>query len=119
MELRWWDFTKRLPRVSEIRFLGGFQVLCLSLFEHFFIAGIHPNANLEPVEDAFAHRKTWEDRADKTDLMDLKVMQFRSPPSVTMEPQILFKYPPGKRLSMRLGDLASFCFHTGVMVTNC
>ncbi|XP_023764036.1 uncharacterized protein LOC111912533 isoform X2 [Lactuca sativa] len=85
-----------------------------SLFEHFLIAGIHPNANLEPVEDAFAHRKIWEDRADKTDLMDLKVMQFRSPPSVTMEPQILFKYPPGKRLSMRLGDLASFCFPTGV-----
>ncbi|KAI3526544.1 hypothetical protein L1887_05801 [Cichorium endivia] len=85
-----------------------------SLFEHFLIVGVHPNANLEPVEDAFAHRKIWEVKADKTDLMDLKVMQFRSPPSVTMEPQILFKYPPGKRLSMRLGDLASFCFPIGV-----
>ncbi|GKE28718.1 hypothetical protein Tco_1444102, partial [Tanacetum coccineum] len=41
-----------------------------SLFEHFLIAGIHPNANLKPVEDAFATRKKWE---AKSDLMDLKV----------------------------------------------
>ncbi|PWA69146.1 DENN domain, uDENN domain protein [Artemisia annua] len=85
-----------------------------SLFEHFLIAGIHPNANLGPVEDAFATRKKWEAKSEKTDLMDLKVMQFRSPPSVMMEPQILFKYPPDKRLSMRLVDLASFCFPEGV-----
>ncbi|PWA99821.1 DENN domain, uDENN domain protein [Artemisia annua] len=77
-------------------------------------AGIHPNANLGPVEDAFATRKKWEAKSEKTDLMDLKVMQFRSPPSVMMEPQILFKYPPDKRLSMRLVDLASFCFPEGV-----
>ncbi|GKD00751.1 hypothetical protein Tco_1171025, partial [Tanacetum coccineum] len=70
--------------------------------------------NLRPVEDAFAKRKKWEAKSNKTDLMDLKVMQFRSPPSVMVEPQILFKYPPDKRLSMRLVDLASFCFPEGV-----
>ncbi|GJV91031.1 putative uDENN domain protein [Tanacetum coccineum] len=59
-----------------------------SLFEHFLIAGIHPNANLGPMEDAFAKRKKWEAKSDKTDLMDLKVMQFRSPPSVMVEPQV-------------------------------
>ncbi|GJU10661.1 hypothetical protein Tco_1133057 [Tanacetum coccineum] len=57
------------------------------LFKHFLIAGIHPNANLGPVEDAFAKRKKWEAKSNKTDLMDLKVMQFRSPPSVMVEPQ--------------------------------
>ncbi|GJR81980.1 putative reverse transcriptase domain-containing protein [Tanacetum coccineum] len=87
-----------------------------SLFEHFLIAGIHPNANLRPVEDAFATKKKWQAKFDKTDLMDLKVMQFRSPPSVMVEPQILFKYPPDKRLSMLLVDLTSFCFPEGVKV---
>ncbi|KAJ0774800.1 putative uDENN domain-containing protein [Helianthus annuus] len=71
-----------------------------TLFEHFLIAGIHPNANLDPVEDAFA-----------------KSMHFQSPPVVIMEPQILFKYPPGNRLPMPLSDMASFCFPEGVKVT--
>lgn len=30
--------------------------------------------------------------------------------------QILFKYPPGKRLAMRFKDLAAFCFPGGVKV---
>ncbi|XP_022029126.1 uncharacterized protein LOC110930196 [Helianthus annuus] len=68
-----------------------------TLFEHFLIAGIHPNANLDPVEDAFA-----------------KSMHFQSPPVVIMEPQILFRYPPGNRLPMPLSDMASFCFPEGV-----
>ncbi|KAK9057407.1 hypothetical protein SSX86_022242 [Deinandra increscens subsp. villosa] len=85
-----------------------------ALFEHFLIAGIHPNANLEPVEDAFVRRKKREAKSGKTELMDLKRMHFQSPPNVMMEPQILFKYPPGKKLSMGLADLASFCFPEGV-----
>ncbi|KAK4338698.1 hypothetical protein RND71_043185 [Anisodus tanguticus] len=36
-------------------------------------------------------------------------------PSVpSLEPQVLFKYPPGKKLAMRLKDLAAFCFPGGV-----
>ncbi|GJW52751.1 hypothetical protein Tco_0096836 [Tanacetum coccineum] len=35
-----------------------------SLFEHFLIACIHPNANLGPVEDAFASKKKWEATSD-------------------------------------------------------
>ncbi|KAI7745594.1 hypothetical protein M8C21_029647, partial [Ambrosia artemisiifolia] len=84
-----------------------------TLFEHFLIAGIHPNANVEPVEDAFAKRKKWESKADKA---DIRIMRFLSPPVVMMEPQILFKYPPGNSLPMRLADLASFCFPDGVKV---
>ncbi|GJT84426.1 microrchidia 7-like protein [Tanacetum coccineum] len=57
-----------------------------SLFAHLLIAGIHPNANLGLVKNAFATRKKWEDKSDKTDVMDMKVMQFRSAPSVMVEP---------------------------------
>ncbi|GJS47782.1 hypothetical protein Tco_0597903, partial [Tanacetum coccineum] len=35
-----------------------------SLFEHFLIAGIHPNANLRHVEDAFALKKKWEAKSN-------------------------------------------------------
>lgn len=30
--------------------------------------------------------------------------------------QVLFKYPPGKKLAMRMKDLAAFCFPGGVKV---
>ncbi|KAI3682632.1 hypothetical protein L1987_82739 [Smallanthus sonchifolius] len=85
-----------------------------TLFEQFFIAGVHPNANLASVEDAFVKRKKWEAKSDKSEPMGLKINHFQSPPNAMMEPQILFKYPPGMRLSMGLSDLASFCFPEGV-----
>ncbi|KAB2620393.1 hypothetical protein D8674_040006 [Pyrus ussuriensis x Pyrus communis] len=85
-----------------------------SLFEHFIIAGLHPDANLETVEDAFVKRKKWEMEMINSGIVDLKLLQQRGPPIPTLEPQILFKYPPGKRLDMRLKDLASFCFPGGV-----
>ncbi|KAM7496158.1 hypothetical protein LguiA_020572 [Lonicera macranthoides] len=76
-----------------------------SLFEHFIIVGLHPDANLEVVEDAFAKRKRWELQVGKSELLDKQGKTIS-----TLEPQILFKYPPGKRLAMRLRDLAAFCF---------
>ncbi|KAJ6711062.1 hypothetical protein OIU74_011843 [Salix koriyanagi] len=85
-----------------------------SLFEHFIVAGLHPDANLEKVEDAFAREKKWESDMEKSDLLDFKSMQRRAPSFPTLEPQILFKYPPGKRLAMRSKDLAAFCFPGGV-----
>ncbi|KAJ9169683.1 hypothetical protein P3X46_017845 [Hevea brasiliensis] len=85
-----------------------------SLFEHFVIVGLHPNANLEAVEDVFARRKKWEFEAAKSDIIAYRRLQYRGPTFPSMEPQILFKYPPGKRLPMRLKDLGSFCFPEGV-----
>lgn len=86
-----------------------------SLFEHFVIAGLHPYANLEAVENAFAKKKKWELEAAKPDLLlDFKSLSRRGPSFPSMEPQILFQYPPGKRLSLRLQDLAAFCFPEGV-----
>ncbi|KAL6271313.1 hypothetical protein ACE6H2_028224 [Prunus campanulata] len=85
-----------------------------SLFEHFIIVGLHPDANLETVEGAFAKRRKWEMDMINSGIVDLKLLQQRGPAIPTLEPQILFKYPPGKRLAMRLKDLAAFCFPGGV-----
>ncbi|KAL4352946.1 hypothetical protein GQ457_06G028530 [Hibiscus cannabinus] len=85
-----------------------------SIFEHFLIVGIHPDANLGIMEENFAKRKKWEMEMKKSGIIDLKLIQHRGPPLPTFEPQMLFKYPPGKRLSMRMKDLANFCFPGGV-----
>ncbi|XP_050365548.1 uncharacterized protein LOC126784096 [Argentina anserina] len=85
-----------------------------SLFEHFIIAGLHPDTNLQIAEAAFIKRKKWETDMISYGITDLKLLQQKGPPIPTLEPQVLFKYPPGKRLAMRLKDLASFCFPGGV-----
>ncbi|XP_065873315.1 uncharacterized protein [Euphorbia lathyris] len=85
-----------------------------SLYEHFVIVGLHPDTNLEAVEDVFARRKKWEFEASKSDIVAFKKLQSQGPKFPLMEPQILFKYPPGKRLHLRLKDLCSFCFPEGV-----
>ncbi|WCJ38232.1 DENN (AEX-3) domain-containing protein [Euphorbia peplus] len=85
-----------------------------SLYEHFVIVGLHPDTNLEAVEDVFARRKKWEFEASRSDLIAYKKLQSQGPKFPLMEPQILFKYPPGKRLHLRLKDLCSFCFPDGV-----
>ncbi|TKY62294.1 DENN domain-containing protein 5B [Spatholobus suberectus] len=85
-----------------------------SLFEHFVIVGLHPDANLEVVEHAFARRKKWEKEKEKPEFLECKMLQQQRPPEPTLEPQLLFKYPPAKKLTMRMKDLASFCFPEGV-----
>nr|XP_004292250.2 PREDICTED: uncharacterized protein LOC101314825 isoform X1 [Fragaria vesca subsp. vesca] len=85
-----------------------------SLFEHFIIAGLHPDANLQTAEAAFIKRKKWETDMISYGITDMKLLQQKGPPIPTLEPQVLFKYPPGKKLAMRLKDLASFCFPGGV-----
>ncbi|CAN4098113.1 unnamed protein product [Withania somnifera] len=85
-----------------------------SLFEHFVIVGLHPDANLEDVEDAFARRKKWEVQLETSDMVDFGMLSNCGPSVPSLEPQVLFKYPPGKKLAMRLKDLAAFCFPGGV-----
>ncbi|XP_058095045.1 uncharacterized protein LOC131240674 isoform X2 [Magnolia sinica] len=85
-----------------------------SLFEQFFIVGLHSDANVEAIEEGFAKRKTWELEMEKSNILDLRKLQYRGPPPPTLEPQILFKYPPRKRIAMRVKDLPAFCFPGGV-----
>ncbi|XP_050251957.1 uncharacterized protein LOC126698629 isoform X2 [Quercus robur] len=49
-----------------------------------------------------------------SEILEYKKLQHRAPSIPTLEPQILFRYPPGKRLAIRLKDLAAFCFPGGV-----
>ncbi|KAK1428447.1 hypothetical protein QVD17_17281 [Tagetes erecta] len=104
---QWYQFQSKSSDISNYQDPTA-------LFEQFFVAGIHPNANLEPVEEAFVTRKKWEAKSQKTEVTDFKTMHYQPSPNVMMEPQILFKYPPGKPLSMGVADLASFCFPEGV-----
>ncbi|KAB1208648.1 DENN domain-containing protein 5B [Morella rubra] len=104
---QWYQFHTKSP--EHIKFKEP-----TSLFEHFIIVGIHPDANLEVVEEAFAKRKKWEFEMEKSEILDSKMLQYRGASNPTLEPQILFKYPPGKRLMMRPKDLAAFCFPGGV-----
>ncbi|KAM3315927.1 hypothetical protein ACQJBY_034202 [Aegilops geniculata] len=84
-----------------------------SLFEHFFVVGLHSYANVAVVEDAFAKKKAWESNVACSEVVDLSKIQYHGP-IPTMEPQILFKYPPGKKEDIREADLPSFCFPEGV-----
>ncbi|XP_061341496.1 uncharacterized protein LOC133287828 [Gastrolobium bilobum] len=85
-----------------------------SLFEHFVIVGLPPDANLDVVEHAFVRRKKWEKEKENSEILYYKMLQQQRLPEPTLEPQILFKYPPAKKLTMRMKDLASFCFPDGV-----
>ncbi|WOL09916.1 hypothetical protein Cni_G18669 [Canna indica] len=82
-----------------------------SLFEHFFIVGLHSYTNNEVIEDTFTKMKTWESRLPESETLDLKQFHGQKP---TLEPQILFKYPPVKRVAMRENELPAFCFPDGV-----
>ncbi|KAE8774946.1 DENN domain-containing protein 5B [Hordeum vulgare] len=84
-----------------------------SLFEHFFVVGLHSYANVAVIEDAFAKKKAWESNVACSEVVDLSKIQYHGP-IPTMEPQILFKYPPGKKEEIREADLPSFCFPEGV-----
>lgn len=59
-----------------------------SLFEHFIIAGLHPDVNLEAVEGAFVKRRKWEMDMINSGIVDLTLLQQRGPPIPTLEPQV-------------------------------
>lgn len=50
--------------------------------------GIHPDANLEVVEEAFAKRKKWEFEMEKSEILDSKMLQYRGASNPTLEPQV-------------------------------
>ncbi|KAJ4888873.1 DENN (AEX-3) domain-containing protein [Raphanus sativus] len=85
-----------------------------SLFEHFIIVGLHPETDLKPVEEAFRRRKKWEMEMSRYEVADYRILRHRGPQFPVLQPQILFKYPPGKKVEMRPKDLAAFCFPGGV-----
>lgn len=59
-----------------------------TLFEHFVIVGLHPDANLEDVEDAFARRKKWEVQLETSDMVDFRMLSNCGPSVPSLEPQV-------------------------------
>ncbi|KAL3699207.1 hypothetical protein R1sor_017229 [Riccia sorocarpa] len=84
-----------------------------SFFEHFVVVGLHPNANVEATEIAFAKKKAWQRDSDRSEWFGGDTKN-RGPSQPTLEPEVLFKYPPGKRLPLKSTDLPAFCFPSGV-----
>ncbi|XP_068665495.1 uncharacterized protein [Aristolochia californica] len=85
-----------------------------SLFEQFLIVGLPADANVEALEDAYGRRKKWESEIAKSELLDFRNFKYRGPPPPALEPEILFQYPPRKRLGVPVSDIPAFCFPTGV-----
>lgn len=59
-----------------------------SLFEHFIVTGLHPDANLEAVEHAFARRKKWEAEVARSDELDGRSFNYRGPSPPALDPQV-------------------------------
>ena len=59
--------------------------------------GLHPDANLEIVGDAFAKRKKWELQMANSEILEFKKLQHRAPSIPTLEPQVdcMTKFFPG------------------------
>ncbi|CAM6084550.1 unnamed protein product [Calypogeia fissa] len=85
-------------------------------FEHFVVVGLHPSTNVEATEVAFARKKAWQRHPERAEWLgnDAAKNRGRGPTQPTLEPQVLFKYPPGKRLPLKSKDLPAFCFPSGV-----
>ncbi|KAL7126748.1 hypothetical protein ABFS83_14G207900 [Erythranthe nasuta] len=85
-----------------------------SLFEHFVIAGLSPDAKLQAVEDAYISKKKWAQEMERNEMSGFHMRQYRQPAAPPLESQVLFMYPPGRKLALRLKDVAAFCFPGGV-----
>uniref|UniRef100_A0A7N2N844 Uncharacterized protein n=1 Tax=Quercus lobata TaxID=97700 RepID=A0A7N2N844_QUELO len=72
-----------------------------SLFEHLIVVGLHPDANLEIVEDVFAKRKKWQLQMANSEILEFKKLQHLAPSIPTLEPQLSVKEYKESRLLFR------------------
>ncbi|CAI5496839.1 unnamed protein product [Closterium sp. Naga37s-1] len=77
-----------------------------TFIDHFVVVGLHPEADLSSVEAAFATHK----RGQLNGTVGYSV----PPPAVNLDAQLLYKYPPRKKLALSPSDLPGFCFPNGV-----
>ncbi|KAK4408181.1 DENN domain-containing protein 5B [Sesamum angolense] len=81
-----------------------------SLFEHFFVVGIHPDAKLEAVEDAFIRKKKWEQEMERTETVDFDMRKRRRPSFPTLDPQVKLKLATAEEaVSLSLWSTATIC----------
>ncbi|CAI7798977.1 unnamed protein product, partial [Closterium sp. NIES-53] len=79
-----------------------------TFIDHFVVVGLHPEADLSSVEAAFATHKRGQLNGTVSDSVP--------PPAVHLDAQLLYKYPPRKKLALSPSDLPGFCFPNGVEV---
>ncbi|KEH32449.1 uncharacterized protein [Medicago truncatula] len=82
------------------------------LFESMVVVGLHPNCDVQELHRQFVDRKS--DGSGKLRSSLGCENQSRVEPNI--EPQVLFVYPPEKRLPLKCKDLLSFCFPGGLEV---
>ncbi|KAK2358608.1 DENN (AEX-3) domain-containing protein [Trifolium repens] len=82
------------------------------LFESMVVVGLHPNCDVQALHRQFVDRKLEGSDKLRSDLG----CQNQSRAESNIEPQVLFVYPPEKRLPLKRKDLLSFCFPGGLEV---
>ncbi|KAL2533250.1 DENN (AEX-3) domain-containing protein [Abeliophyllum distichum] len=82
------------------------------LFESMVVVGLHPNCDIQAVQNLYFARKFEGSGRFRSALG----AQHQSRVEPSLEPQVLFVYPPEKKLPLNYKDLLSFCFPAGVEV---
>ncbi|KAL5698349.1 hypothetical protein ACHQM5_029399 [Ranunculus cassubicifolius] len=82
------------------------------LFESMVVLGLHPNTDIQTIQHQIFGRRSEGPGKWRSALGGQN--QARVEPN--LEPQVLFAYPPEKRLPLKYKDLLSFCFPGGVEV---
>ncbi|GFY98508.1 DENN (AEX-3) domain-containing protein [Actinidia rufa] len=82
------------------------------IFESMVVVGLHPNCDIQALQKQYFCRKS--EGSGKFQSAINGHHQSRVEPS--LEPQVLFVYPPEKQLPLKYKDLLSFCFPGGVEV---
>ncbi|KAH9321085.1 hypothetical protein KI387_015724, partial [Taxus chinensis] len=85
-----------------------------TLFESIVVVGLHPNTDMRAIEVSLTRKKSAEAAETSERLKDGFRYQHRGVGQQILEPQVLFAYPPNKRLPMKYKELLSFCFPNGL-----
>lgn len=82
------------------------------LFESIVVVGLHSNADLKVLEKVALRRKNSGVKISTSILKGEDQVEA----GASIEPQVLFVYPPDKPLPLKYKDLLSFCFPSGLEV---
>ncbi|KAL0345037.1 UNVERIFIED_CONTAM: hypothetical protein Sradi_4335000 [Sesamum radiatum] len=82
------------------------------LFESMVVVGLPPNSDIQALQNLYSAKRFEGSGRFQSSLGG----QHQSLVEPTLEPQVLFVYPPEKQLPLKYKDLLSFCFPAGVEV---
>ncbi|KAK1263276.1 hypothetical protein QJS04_geneDACA013469 [Acorus gramineus] len=82
------------------------------LFESMVVVGLHPNTDVRVIERLITEKGSEGLKRSRVTLNCHDLAQAET----SLEPQILFAYPPDKELPLTYNDLLSFCYPGGLEV---